>query len=154
MSIGARVAVVTGIVVAVACLLPVGAGAQGGPPFRAGEVVVAGTPAELPPGYSAAKYLPHANLTVVRVESGQEWGHVQRLREHGKRANLNLIAESFAAPNDPLYSPYQWHLSKIQSEAAWAVRARPYLQSQHQRPLLPPARVKRQDSLGGCTVWQ
>jgi len=116
-----RAVVVVGVAVAVAVLTPVGAGAQGGPPFRAGEVVVAGAPSGLPAGYVAAKYLPNANLTVVRVESGQEWGHVQKLREHGKRAHVNLVAQSFAAPNDPYYNPYQWHLAKIQSEAAWAI---------------------------------
>ena len=116
-----RLVVVTGVAVAVAWMVPIGAGAQGGPPFRAGEVVVAGAPADLPVGYTAAKFLPNANLTVVRVESGQEWGHIQKLRDHGKRAALNLLAESFAAPNDPYYNPYQWHLSHIQSEAAWAI---------------------------------
>lgn len=89
-----------------------------GPPFRAGEVVVAGQPADFP-GFEALKYLPHAGLTVLRVESGREWGQVQRLRAEGHRAGPNLIAEAFVTPNDPLYSPYQWHLTAIQSEAAW-----------------------------------
>jgi len=108
-------------VVVVAALVAAGSFAQGGPPFRAGEVVVTGAPAELPDGYQVVKYLPHANLTVVAVGSGQEWGHIQRFREHGRRAGLNLIAQRFATVNDPFYNPYQWHLSHIQSEAAWDI---------------------------------
>ena len=63
-----------------------------GPPFRAGEVVVAGQPADFP-GFEALKYLPHAGLTVLRVETGREWGQVQRLRAEGHRAGLNLIGD-------------------------------------------------------------
>ena len=105
-------------------LSPMVAGAQnqgGGPPFRSGEVVVSGPPATLPPGTRIKKYLPYANLTVVEVEHGQEWGQVQQYRLHGRNAGINFLAAAFAV-NDPLYS-YQWHLSRIQSDAAWDITA-------------------------------
>ena len=96
-----------------------------GPPFRSGEVVVVGEPGTLPQGTTIKKYLPNANLTVIAVEKGKEWGMVQQYRLKGKRAGLNYIAEAFAKPirtfpNDPFYR-YQWHLSKIQSEKAWNI---------------------------------
>ncbi len=97
-----------------------GAPGDGGPPFRAGEVVVAGQPSDFP-GFNAVKYLPHAGLTVLRVETGREWGQIQRFREHGRRAGLNFVAEASMTPNDPFYNPYQWHLTAIQAEAAWDV---------------------------------
>ncbi len=92
----------------------------GVPPFQAGQVVVAGTPDEFP-GFDVVKFLPHARLTVLAVQSGQEWGQVQKFLEHGRRAGLNLLAEAFAVPNDPLYDPYQWHLTRIQCEQAWDI---------------------------------
>ena len=56
-----------------------------GPPFVLGQIVVAGGPDGLPVGYEVVKYLPNADLTVVRVESGREWGHIQSLRAKGFR---------------------------------------------------------------------
>jgi serine protease len=94
-----------------------GGGAQG-PPFRSGEVAVYASPDQLA-DFEVVKYLPHSGISVVRAESGREWGQVQRLRAQGKRAGLNFIAEAFATPNDPFYNPYQWHFPAIQSEAAW-----------------------------------
>jgi serine protease len=92
-----------------------------GPPFVPGQVVVAGDPSALPPGYNFIKYLPNADLTVVEVESGREWGRIQSLRAKGFRANLNLIAKaSVFIPNDQYY-PYQWHFPMVQSEQAWGV---------------------------------
>ena len=38
------------------------------PPFRSGQVVIAGAPETIPDSYSVIKYLPNANLTVVKVE--------------------------------------------------------------------------------------
>ncbi len=96
-----------------------GAPGDGGPPFRSGEVVVAGQPADFP-GFEVVKVLPHAGLTVLKVETGREWGQVQRFRADGHRAGLNFIAQAFYAPDDPYYS-FQWHLRAIQSEAAWEV---------------------------------
>jgi len=100
----------------------VASGAPGdeGPPFRAGEVVVAGLPTDFP-GFEVVKVLPHAGLTVLKVETGREWGQVQSFRADGRRAGLNFIAQASYVPNDPFYSPYQWHLSHIQSEAAWEI---------------------------------
>jgi serine protease len=91
-----------------------------GPPFREGEVVVAGAPEDMPDGFTVIKYLPNANLTVLGVESGREWGLVQRFRSRGRRAGLNLIASATASVNDP-FSGYQWHFSAIQAELAWDV---------------------------------
>jgi serine protease len=89
-------------------------------PFRVGEVVVAGAPADLPQDAEVIKYLPYANLTVVAVEPGKEWGQVQRLRATGRRAGLNHLARASLVPNDPYHS-LQWHLSAVQAEAAWDV---------------------------------
>lgn len=89
-----------------------------GPPFVPGQVVVVGEPDGLPLGYDVIKYLPNADLTVVKVELGREWGHIQSLRAKGFRANLNLVAKASVDINDPFYS-YQWHFPMIQSENAW-----------------------------------
>ena len=91
------------------------------PPFRAGEIVIAGSPDDLGDAVKVIKYLPNANLTVVAVDNGQELGQVHRYVKNGRRAGLNFIAQAFATVNDPYYSPYQWHLSHIQSEAAWGI---------------------------------
>jgi serine protease len=92
----------------------------GGAPFRTGEVVVTGAPAGLPEDLEVIKYLPYANLSVVAVEPGKEWGQVQRLRATGRRAGLNHLARASFVPNDPYHS-LQWHLSAVQAEAAWDV---------------------------------
>ncbi|MHC4067926.1 MAG: S8 family serine peptidase, partial [Planctomycetota bacterium] len=92
----------------------------GGAPFRAGEVVVAGAPTELPEDVEVIKHLPHANLTVVGVDSGREWGLIQQLRASGRRAGLNYLAKASAIPNDALY-PFQWHFQSVQAEAAWGL---------------------------------
>lgn len=94
------------------------AASDSGPPFVRSQVVVAGGPDGLPPGYDVIKYLPNADLTVVKVESGREWGHIQSLRKKGFRANLNLMLKASININDPYYL-YQWHFTMIQSENAW-----------------------------------
>ena len=88
------------------------------PPFAAGQVVIAGAPADLPAGLNALKYLPHANLTVAAAPRGGERALAARLRQHGRRADVNLIAHAFATVNDPIYS-FQWHFPLVQAEAAW-----------------------------------
>ena len=95
---------------------PLGNGS--GPTFVPGQVVVVGGPVGLPVGYDVVKYLSNADITVVRVESGREWGHIQSLRAKGFRANLNLVAKASAEISGPFYS-YQWHLPMVQSEQAW-----------------------------------
>ena len=85
------------------------------PPFRSGQVVIAGAPETIPDSYSVIKYLPNANLTVVKVEPGKERGHIQSLAAKGFRANLNLLAK---ASDDPL-SGFQWHFPLVQSSQAW-----------------------------------
>ena len=87
------------------------------PPFLSGQVVIAGAPETVPDGYTVIKYLPNANLTVVKVEPGKERGHIRSLAARGLRANFNLIANAFAS-NDPLGS-YQWHFPLVQSDEAW-----------------------------------
>ena len=87
------------------------------PPFLSGQVVIAGAPETVPDGYTVLKYLPNANLTVVKVAPGKERGHIQSLAARGLRANFNLIANAFAT-NDPL-SSLQWHFSLVQSDQAW-----------------------------------
>lgn len=87
-------------------------------PFVPGEVVVYATPQELK-GYKISKVLPNAGITVISVRNDREKRMVARLRAQGKRAGLNRILKMSEIPNDPLYSPYQWHLTNIQSEEAW-----------------------------------
>ncbi len=87
------------------------------PPFRSGQVVISGAPEAIPDSYNVIKYLPNANLTVVKVEPGQERGHIQSLSAKGFRANFNLIANAFGS-NDPLGS-LQWHFPLVQSDQAW-----------------------------------
>ncbi len=87
------------------------------PPFVSGQVVIAGAPETVPDGYTVIKYLPNANLTVVKVEPGKERGHIQSLTAKGFKANLNLIAKA-SASNDPLGS-FQWHFPLVQSDQAW-----------------------------------
>lgn len=85
------------------------------PPYVEGEVAVIADPMELL-AHKVKKYLPNAGISVIEVESGKEWGLVQKLRAKGKRAGLNLIATKSTA--DPLYS-YQWHFPAVQAEDAW-----------------------------------
>jgi serine protease len=92
----------------------------GGPPFRDGEIVVAGAPGPHLDGLPVIKYLPNADLTVVEVERGREFGMVQRFENHGRRAGLNFVASASATANDPL-NYLQWHFTAVQSEAAWDI---------------------------------
>ena len=106
------------------CLVPQGVFAgppAGGPPFMAGQVVVHGTPDTLPAGYSVVKVLPHAKLTVVAVEPGKEFGHLQSLRAKGYRAGLNLKLQASIDDIDDSDYAYQWHLHNLQSDAAWNI---------------------------------
>jgi serine protease len=96
------------------------AGHEGSPPFRNGQIVVAGAPGPHLDGFEVAKYLPNADLTVVKVERGKEFAMVQRFQNRGKKASLNYIAHATAVPND-FYYPLQWHFTAVQSEAAWDV---------------------------------
>ncbi|RJX27369.1 MAG: serine proteinase [Desulfurivibrio sp.] len=88
--------------------------------FRAGEIVMAGTPAQVPAGYTVKKVLPNAGLLVLAVAKGQEARHVALLQGKGKKCGLNLKYQAFADPNDPLYSK-QWNMPMVQSEAAWTI---------------------------------
>lgn len=88
------------------------------PPFMKGQVVLQGQPENLPENLKRIKYLPRADLTIVAVEPGREWGQIQSLRAKGFRAHLNLKAKAFFEPDDQFYS-YQWHFPLIQSEQAW-----------------------------------
>lgn len=87
-------------------------------PFRNGEIVVFASPAELG-GLEVTKYLPRSGASIVRVTPGRELGMVQKLRERGLKSALNLIAHKAATVDDSYYSPYQWHLSHVQSDQAW-----------------------------------
>ena len=116
-----------GMILIVAILFAVSfAGAaenDGGPPFKSGELVVAGAPGTHLDRFEIVKYLPHANLTVIKVEKGKEFGMAQRFLGRGHRASLNYTvhASSEIIPNDPYYGPNQWNFTAIQSEAAWVL---------------------------------
>lgn len=90
-----------------------------GPPFKSGEVVIAGPPSQLlDEGLEIIKHLPRANITVVKVQRGRELASVQRYKSRGYRAGLNYIAHAMTAPNDQFY-PILWNFTAVQSEAAW-----------------------------------
>ncbi|MHB8808747.1 MAG: S8 family serine peptidase [Desulfobulbaceae bacterium] len=99
------------------------ANAQDGPPFKQGEVVVAGPPGPHLAGLPVAKYLPNANLTVVRVAKGKEFGQVQKFIRQGRRAGLNYIAQASLVPDDPYSSPMQWNFPAVQAPEAWNLSA-------------------------------
>ncbi|MFC1850492.1 S8 family serine peptidase [candidate division CSSED10-310 bacterium] len=87
-------------------------------PWKQGQIVVQGTPADFP-GYNVVKYMKHANLTVLAIQRGYEKAHVAALKANGKRVGLNRIATKFV--NDPWYASDQWNFSHIQSDLAWTV---------------------------------
>ena len=89
------------------------------PPFRSGEVVVSGSPSDFP-YETVLKYLPNANLTVLRTQHGAEKNAASFWRGKGKRAGRNFIATKQETPNDPIYS-FQWHFKAVQAEAAWDI---------------------------------
>ena len=91
-----------------------------GPPFKSGEVVVAVAPGAHLAGLAITKYLPNANITVVKVDRGRELATVQRFKTRGLKASLNYIVHATDIPNDQFY-PYQWHFSSVQSEDAWGM---------------------------------
>ncbi len=88
------------------------------PHFIPRQVVVKGEPWEFEE-YNVVKYLPHAGLTVIQVERGQEMGQINRLREKHVKAHLNYVVKAVATPNDPYYSSYQWNFPAIQAESGW-----------------------------------
>ena len=92
------------------------------PPYIEGEVAVYANPIEIT-SHNVKKYLPNAGISVIKVETGKEWGMVQKLRAKGKRAGLNLIATKSAVPNDQFYTEtnFQWNLGKVQAETAWEI---------------------------------
>jgi len=89
------------------------------PPFIKGQIAVYASPHEIS-DLNVVKFLPNAGISVVGVQSGKEWGQVQKFRKQGRKAGLNYIAQASATPNDDLYQ-YQWHFPAIQSEQAWDV---------------------------------
>ncbi|MBW2702465.1 MAG: peptidase S8 [Deltaproteobacteria bacterium] len=104
---------------AILAVMSLAATASAVPPHKAGEVAVYGTPDTLT-DYQVVKHLPWANLTVIKVESGREWGHIQKLRQKGRVAGYNLIANKSTVPNDS-YFGYQWHMTAVQAEQAWDI---------------------------------
>ena len=96
-----------------------GAKTTGKPPFRSGQIVVNGSPEDFG-DYKVIKHLPLSNLTILSFEPGKELGEIQRLRDKGFDAHLNLTAKAFGADDEPFYS-YQWHFPMIQSVEAWGI---------------------------------
>ncbi len=90
------------------------------PSFVQGEVVVKGEAWEFT-DYDVLKELPHSGYVVLKVTPGKEMAQLRRLRDKGKKTSLNFIVNKFATANDPFFSPYQWHLSAVQAEAAWDI---------------------------------
>lgn len=96
------------------------AGNKIGPPFKSGELIVAGAPGSNLGGLEIVRYLPKANITVVRVERGREYAAVQRFKARGRKASLNYIVHAASVPNDPDY-PDQWNFTAVRSEEAWSL---------------------------------
>jgi len=90
-----------------------------GPRFREGEIVVHGSPLDLPPGIKVRKYLKKADVTVVKVTPGNEKALIKRLRDKGKMAEENFYMYASMTPNDTYFSPYQWHMTTVQAQRAW-----------------------------------
>jgi serine protease len=62
----------------------------------------------------------------LRVPAGMtEHEFISRLQRDSRIevAELNTICRAFMTPNDPLYSPYQWHFPKVNCPAAWDITA-------------------------------
>jgi len=90
-----------------------------GPRFRNGEIVIKGSPLDLPPGIKVKKYLKKANLTVVKVTNGRERAIVKKLRKKGRLAEENFEMYASRVPNDSYFYPYQWHMDSVQAREAW-----------------------------------
>jgi len=89
------------------------------PPFIRGQIAVYSSPHQLG-DLEVTKFLPNAGISIVTIESGKEWGQIQRLRKQGLKAGLNYLARASKTPNDGYY-PYQWHFPAVQSEQAWDI---------------------------------
>jgi len=63
--------------------------------------------------------LPHAGITIIAVRPGEEKNMLRRLLSERMRAGLHRLLQSFEFPDDPLYLPFQWRLTRIQGEEAW-----------------------------------
>lgn len=93
---------------------------DGGPRFRRGEIIVEGSPLDLPAGVQVIRYLEKANLSVVKVTRGHEKSIVKKLRNKGKVAEVNFEVYASAIPNDT-YFQYQWHMDRVQAQQAWDI---------------------------------
>ncbi|MDH5357384.1 MAG: S8 family serine peptidase [Gammaproteobacteria bacterium] len=89
------------------------------PPFVQGQIAVYAAPYEIE-DLEVVKWLPNAGISVLKVESGREWGQIQKLRKRGFKTGFNYIAQASTTPNDQFY-PYQWHFPAVQSEQAWDI---------------------------------
>ena len=89
------------------------------PPFVKGQIAVYAAQHEIE-DLEVVKYLPHSGISVISVQSGKEWGQVQKFRKRGLKAGLNYIAQASVTPNDSYYQ-YQWHFPLIQAEQAWDI---------------------------------
>jgi serine protease len=58
---------------------------------------------------------------VISVPVGTEEAVVAEFIAQGIIAGLNRILYATMVPNDAYYSPYQWHLTRIQGEAVWDI---------------------------------
>lgn len=89
--------------------------------FKPGEIVIKG---KLPTSssYTVNKYLPNANLTIIKVPPGKELAEVQKLKQKGRKAHVNLLANKFADMRDP-YIRYQWSWNNIQAYQAWDINS-------------------------------
>lgn len=91
------------------------------PPFRRGEIVVAGSPEDISSSFKVIKYHPNADLTVYQVEPGRELGVAMRYLQQGRRAGLNYLATASLTVDDTYLVPYQWNFTAVQSEEAWDI---------------------------------
>ncbi len=104
-----------------------------GPDFVPGQIIV-----QFRPGVSKGKIAEineknkarvahtsrHARFKVLTFPEAippQAMVNIYTKNPNVEYAELNYVAHAFMVPNDPLYSPYQWHLKSIGMEQAWDI---------------------------------
>jgi len=91
------------------------------PAFKFGEIVVKGDSVDFS-NYEVIKELPYSGFVVLKVAPGKEMAQLRKLRDKGKKANLNFIVNQFATPNDPGFVN-QWNMPAVQAQQAWNITA-------------------------------
>ena len=73
-------------------------------------------------GVSVKRYSQLGKFHILNIPLGRtvaEMASVYSRNPNVEYAEANYIAHAHMIPNDPLYNPYQWHLTNIGMEEAW-----------------------------------